>query len=201
MRYLILSVLTLLSAVVFLGACAAATPTPQALPRSAPQAAPTVASEATPIPGAGQSTYSDPFAYCAAVGTIDAPDARYDGPAMPDVIVEGMIELGIVTADAPPDFQKNAVWRCMDGQVWVCHFGANLPCQEKADTSQEPTQEMGDFCAANPKADTIPAAVTGRATVYEWKCAGGQPQVVRQVFQSDPQGYLADFWYELPAPQ
>lgn len=184
MRHLILSVLILLSAVVFLGACAA----------GAPEAA------ATPTPGAGQPTYSDPFAYCAAVGTVDAPDAQYDGPAMPDVVVQGMVRHGIVAADAPPDLQNNAVWRCMDGQVWVCHFGANLPCQEKADTSQVPTGEMQDFCKANPAADFIPAAVTGRATVYEWKCTDGQPQVVRQLFQSDPQGYVADFWYEL-APQ
>jgi hypothetical protein len=41
--------------------------------------------------------------------------------------------------------------------------------------------------------------VTGRATVYEWKCADGQPQVVKQLFHSDPQGYLAEFWYELAA--
>jgi hypothetical protein len=88
----------------------------------------------------------------------------------------------------------------MDGQVWVCHFGANLPCQEKADTSQVPTAEMQEFCSANPATEVIPAAVTGRATVYEWKCTDGQPAIVKQVFQSDPQGYLADFWYEL-APQ
>ena len=171
MRGLLLSIAVLLLAVAFLGACSA-----------------------------GRSTYSDPFAYCAAVGAIDAPDAQYDGPAMPDAIVQGMIQQGIVTADAPPDFQDNAVWRCMDGKVWVCHFGANLPCQEKADTSQQPTQEMQDFCQANPTADSIPAVVTGRATVYEWTCADGQPQAGRQLFQSDPQGYLADFWFEL-APQ
>jgi hypothetical protein len=174
-----LSVLGLLWVILFLGACAAGAP------------------QATPGPAGGQLAYNDPFAYCAAVGTVDAPDARYDGPAMPDVIVQGMVRQGIVTADAPPDFQKNAVWRCMDGQVWICHFGANLPCQEKADTSQVPSGAMRDFCQANPGAEVIPAAVTGRATVYEWRCADGQPQVVRQVFQRDPQGYLADFWVEL----
>ena len=146
----------------------------------------------------GQSTYSDPFAYCAAVGTVDAPDAQYVGVAMPDAIVQGMVQQGIVTADAPADFQKNAVWRCMDGRVRVCHFGANLPCQEKADTSQAPSAAMQEFCTANPESESIPAAVTGRATVYEWKCAAGKPQVVGQVFQVDPQGYLANFWYELP---
>lgn len=143
------------------------------------------------------TTYDDPFAYCAAVGTIDSPDARYTGPKMPDSIVQGMIAKGIVSVDAPPDFQENAVWRCMNGHVWACHFGANLPCQEKADTSQTPTSEMDDFCKANPGTDVIPAAVTGRATVYEWKCNSTKPEVARQAFQVDSQGYLANFWYEL----
>lgn len=152
---------------------------------------------ASPTATPEQSLYSDPFDYCAAVGTIDAADERYNGPAMPDSIIQGLIQQGIVSTDAPPEFQKNAVWRCMDGQVWACHFGANLPCQEKADTSQVPTSEMEDFCKTNPTAEIVPAAVTGRATVYEWKCAAGKPEMVRQVFQVDPQGYLADFWYEL----
>jgi hypothetical protein len=149
--------------------------------------------------GTGQTEYSDPFAYCAAVGTVDAPDARYSGDPMPESIIQGMIQQGIVSGDAPLDFVKNAVWRCMDGNVWVCHFGANLPCTEKADTSQVPTSAMEDFCKANSTADSIPAAVTGRATVYEWACNDGKPEVVKQVFHSDAQGFLAEFWYELPA--
>ena len=176
--------------VLFVGACSA--PASQSTPA---QSQPTAT-----IANPEQSLYSDPFAYCAAVGTVDAPDARYNGPEMPDSVIQGLIQQGVVSADAPPEFQKAAVWRCMNGQVWVCHFGANLPCQEKADVSQTPTPGMEDFCKTNPTADTIPAAVTGRATVYEWKCDAGKPEVVRQVFQVDPQGYLANFWYEL-APQ
>jgi len=145
------------------------------------------------------SVYDDPFAYCAAAGTVDAPDASYTGEAVPEAIVQAMVGQGIVTADAPAGFQKHAVWRCFEGQVWVCHFGANLPCQEKADTSQVPTAAMQEFCAANPESDTIPAAVTGRATVYDWKCASGKPQVGDQVFQPDPQGFIANIWYELAA--
>ena len=171
----------------FIGACSATASlgTPM-------QSQPTAA-----VANSEQSLYDDPFAYCATVGTIDTPNERYNGPKMPDSIVEGMIEQGIVSADAPLEFQQNAVWRCMNNSVWVCHFGANLPCLEKADMSQIPTSEMEDFCETNPTADSIPAAVTGRATVYEWKCNAGKPEVVRQVFQVDPQGYLADFWYEL----
>ncbi|MBN1138303.1 MAG: hypothetical protein JXM73_17070 [Anaerolineae bacterium] len=168
--------------VLFAAACSTTRPEP-------------TAANANPAP----SSYDDPFAYCAAVGTVDAPDARYNGPEMPDAIVAGLVAQGIVSADAPAEFIKSGVWRCMDSQVWVCHFGANLPCQEKADTSQEPTAEMTDFCVANPNAEVIPAAVTGRATVYEWKCAASKPEVVRQVFQADPQGFLADFWYQVAA--
>jgi hypothetical protein len=56
-----------------------------------------------------------------------------------------MVEQGIVSADAPPEFQQNAVWRCANSSVWVCHFGANLPCLEKADVSKAPTPAMEDF--------------------------------------------------------
>jgi putative hemolysin len=155
------------------------------------------AGECSPDTGAGPSSFDDPFAYCAAVGTIDTPDDRYDGPEMPDSIVQAMIRQDIVTGDAPPEFQRNAVWRCMDNSVWVCHFGANLPCEEKADTSQVPNSGMEDYCRENPSADVIPAFATGRATVYEWACRDGKAEVVRQVFDSDAQGYLVDFWYEL----
>jgi hypothetical protein len=182
------SIIGLFLVVVLLsGACSA--PTLQSAPM---QPQPTAA-----VTNSEQPLYNDPFAYCAAVGTVDAPDERYTGPEMPDSVVEGMIKEGIVSADAPREFQEHAVWRCMNNSVWVCHFGANLPCLEKADLSQAPTLEMEDFCKTNPVADNIPAAVTGRATIYEWKCNAGKPEVVRQVFQVDPQGYLANFWYQL----
>jgi len=188
MRHLTKSIVGLsLVVVLFIGACSA----------PASQSTPTQPQPTAAIANPEQSLYNDPFAYCAAVGTVDTPDARYNGPEMPDSVIQGLIQQVVVSADAPPEFQKAAVWRCMNGQVWVCHFGANLPCLEKADMSQVPTSEMEDFCKTNPTTDSIPAAVTGRATVYEWKCNAGKPEEVRQVFQVDPQGYLADFWYEL----
>ena len=146
---------------------------------------------------AGQETYSDPFAYCAAVGTVDAPDARYTGEAVPAAVVLGLVRQGLVAPDAPPQIQSNAVWRCVNGEVWACHFGANLPCQEKADISQMPTTEMTDFCKANLNADFIPAAVTGRSTVFEWRCDNGKPAVAKQVFTPDEEGFLQEFWYRL----
>jgi uncharacterized protein len=155
--------------------------------------------QCTPEASGEQSLYSDPFAYCTAVGTIDTPNEQYSGPTLPDSIVQSMIQQGLVSADAPPEIQRNAVWRCMGGSVWVCHFGANLPCLEKADTSQVPTPSVEDFCRTNPTAASVPAAVTGRATVYEWACKDGKPEVVRQLFTVDPQGFLSEFWHELTA--
>jgi len=172
----------------------APTTTPLPIPTHGP--AEQIANPDTEV-GPPSTSNSDPFVYCAAVGTIDTPDERYNGAKMPEPIVQGMILQGIVSADAPLEFQQNAVWRCMNHGVWVCHFGANLPCQEKADTAQVPTSEMEDYCKANPTAEFIPAAVTGRATVYEWACKDGKPEAVKQLFKSDAQGYLADFWYEL----
>lgn len=39
---------------------------------------------------AAKTTYTNPFAYCAAVGNIDVPDARYTGEKVPMVIARGL---------------------------------------------------------------------------------------------------------------
>jgi hypothetical protein len=142
----------------------------------------------------------DPFEYCAAVGTIDEPDADYQGPKLPESVIQAMIRQGILPRQGPAAFQHNAVWRCMGGKVWACTFGANLPCLEKADQSQIPTRAMDEFCAAHRWEQAIPAAVTGRATVYAWRCTEGRPQIGRRLFRSDPRGFLSAFWYELAPP-
>jgi len=43
----------------------------------------------------------------------------------------------------------------------------------------------------------IPAAVTGRATVFEWKCVDGKATVAKQVLKVDAQGFIGDFWFDL----
>jgi predicted secreted protein len=94
---------------------------------------------------------------------------------------------------------NSSFWRCMNGKVYACTVGANLPCQEKADTNKTPSAALNDFCKTNPSASVIPAVVTGRATVYEWKCVAGKPEIVKQLFNPDARGFLADFWYEIAA--
>jgi putative hemolysin len=155
----------------------------------------------TPATGGGRQTYSDPFAYCAAVGTVDLPDERWAGPSLPDVVIQGLIQQGVVAPDAPLEFQQHAVWRCMDGVLVACHFGANLPCLERADTSRTPTVVAAEFCAANPAAEAIPAFVTGRATVYGWGCAEGKPVVLEEIFHADGRGFLAELWHRVTRPE
>ena len=68
---------------------------------------------------AGSQSYTDPFAYCAEAGTIDVPDARYTGPALPDVIVQGYLKANSLDLSLAADenFTKMTSWRCMNSRV------------------------------------------------------------------------------------
>jgi hypothetical protein len=177
-------------------ACGSAASAQNSVPPSS-TAMPASAS-ATPINAL--ATYTDPFAYCSAVGTIDTPDSRYTGVAMPDTLIQGYLKAaGLQNNGEPMDLLRTTTsWRCMDKAVYVCNIGANLPCDSKADTNKNPTQAMLDFCKANPDADSIPMSVTGHATIYSWGCAKDTPRLLSQVSQVDAAGYITDIWYQLP---
>ena len=146
----------------------------------------------------GSSAFTDPVAYCECAGTIDAPDARYKGEKIPAAMM-GKIRKTMDLAPDVPDYYitLSTFWRCMDKKVYICMTGANLPCQEKADTGRSPSEPMKEFCRDNPDSDFIPATVTGRSTVYDWKCSGSQPAISKQVSFPDKKGFLSDIWYEL----
>lgn len=143
----------------------------------------------------------DPFVYCAAVGAIDVPDERFTGAEVPDVIAEGVRAAYGAENIGLEVYRRGTFWRCMDGNVYACNVGANVPCQSKADESREPTQPMIDFCAENAGLDYIPAVVTGRTTIYEWGCDNATPVIADQVTEVDSQGYPQSFWQELTPPE
>jgi len=147
------------------------------------------------LPGSG---YPEPFGYCAALGTIEYQDARYLGPKTPDSITAGLAAALKLPATPAPFLQGSVYWRCMGGDVYACAVGANIPCWDKANTSTEPTPEMQTFCKDQPNADAIPASVTGRETIYAWSCKDGAPAVGQRVHQVDADGYIVDYWYEIP---
>ncbi len=152
-------------------------------------------------PGAKPSaaaSFADPFAYCSAVGAVDTLDARYTGPKTPDAVVRGLMKaMKVGTGTPTAEFTRLTKWRCMGSKVYACSVGANIPCDEKADTNRTPTAAMNDFCKTNPASTAIPAVVTGRGTVYEWKCVSGKPAIAKELTKPDARGFLAMFWYEI----
>jgi hypothetical protein len=144
-------------------------------------------------------TFVDPFAYCGAVGTVDAPDARYTCEAIPDAVIDGFKKAAGLegSTESMEQFKKSTIWRCMDGKVLACNFGANLPCDSKANTDQTSTQAMQDFCKESPDSEFIPMSVTGHNTIYSWHCVDGSPKLLDQIVSVDAAGYLANIWYAM----
>jgi hypothetical protein len=143
-----------------------------------------------------QQSFSDPFAYCAAVGQIDTPDARYTGPNMSDTFFKAYLRAARLdpNGDYPDSFKQMTIWRCMNGKVYACNFGANIPCDSKANTDKTPTQEMKSFCQSNREADFIPMSVTGHNVIYSWHCVKGAPEILEQIDTVDAAGYQSSFW-------
>jgi len=139
------------------------------------------------VPALAQ-TFSDPVPYCKAVGTIDKPDARYNGPKLPEWMAEKL--------NMKPDQGKLMEWRCANGSVLACQYGANIPCGSKAITSQKPTQPVIDYCLQNPDSQFVPMVVTGHETTVSWACHGPRPMVIHSA-EVDSQGYQKDFWHKV----
>ena len=130
-------------------------------------------------------SFTDPVPYCQAVGTIDSPDARYTGPKLPDWMAAKL--------RLEPSQPKFVEWRCAQGAVLACLYGANIPCNAKADTSREPTAGIIQYCQENPGSDFVPMFVTGHETVVSWACQGPDP-VVTKVEAVDAEGYAKAYW-------
>jgi len=141
------------------------------------------------------ATYDDPAAYCAAVGTIDKPDARYTGEAVPEWIARALMGATNAPADSSAAFFKHATWRCDRGRVLACSYGANIPCEAKADIGRAPGPGAKEFCRENPGADAVPAVATGHATIFAWRCNGKRPAIARQVLKVDRRGFPTEFWH------
>ena len=154
-----------------------------------------------PPPSADQAvaapkTYSDPFVYCAAIGQIDAPDARFVGAKMTDALFKDYLKAAGLDVDGsyPMAFQLNTLWRCMDHRVYACNYGANIPCDSKADSNRTPTQATIDYCAQFPDSSIIPMSVTGHAGIYSWHCIRNVPEILGQIDTVDAAGYPSRFW-------
>jgi hypothetical protein len=149
----------------------------------------------------GSGEPPEPWRTCRAVSNLDATESLPLEPHVPAVLRERVRQAFDLPYDLPAEqLEPWTVWRCMDGQVWACVVGANLPCGEKADTGRTATDAMRDFCLDPPDGETVPAVVTGRATVYTWGCRDGRPEVVGQWSEPDARGFHRDLWRQIDAP-
>lgn len=151
----------------------------------------------TPILMLAPESFSDAFAYCQAVRNADAADTRYTGPALPDGILQGFLNAIDAGPEARADehFTSMTRWRCMDGQVYACNFGANLPCESQADTNKEPNAGEQQWCKENPTSDFIPMAYSGHATIYNWRCENGKAVAGEEIMHADERGFIKEIWY------
>ena len=152
---------------------------------------------------ASPSAFTDPVPYCQAVTTIDAPDAKYKGPAVPDWMVSALYTPQEIAAQkgSGSDPRRSIVWRCMVGSVFGC-VQANSPICGKANQDKTPTKAMRDFCAGQPNAEVIPLSVIGHENpmIYDWTCKGKEPAITRQIFKVDAQGFPSELWDKIVPP-
>lgn len=102
-------------------------------------------------------------------------------------------------AKTPPEdamLQAQAKFRCMNGKVYVCFIGANLPCG-KLNTSRENAGAEA-FCRTEPEADFVPMAATGHDSIYTYRCHGGKAEVLRATYELDVRGFAKSLWMALP---
>ena len=140
-------------------------------------------------------SFTDPQAYCRAVGTIDAPDQRFTGTGVPDWIRAAFFtpeQIAAIKAGRQPDY--GVAWRCLGGEVLACQ-NAQTPSCMKPDTDRTPTPAMRDFCRRDVNAPVIPRVVTGTARMlaYDWVCRGPEPAIAKET-PLDAQGFVAADW-------
>ncbi len=138
---------------------------------------------------------ADPFGYCARIGTIDTP-AGGASPVPPSL--EPRVRAALhLAADAP--FKPSMFyWRCMQGAVYVCDTGANIPCETKANRAHH-NAGAEEFCRTHTDLASVPAFATGHATVYAWSCVAGHAVRGKVLAPLDRRGYRSDFWHRIDA--
>jgi hypothetical protein len=85
--------------------------------------------------------------------------------------------------------------RCMNGRLYACFVGANLPCGKMNSARNNPGAD--EFCRTNANADVVPAFATGHDTIYSYRCQSGRPLITGRTFALDPRGFATQFWTPL----
>jgi len=144
------------------------------------------------------ATYLDPVAYCAAVDTIDHPDPRYIGPAVPEWIEFSLgkrMKMQVATSESA---LSPVAWRCAGGAIMACSIGLGMPCEQKPSMSRVPARAAIEFCRAFPDIDRPLPNLGSGLSAYQWVCRHGWPQLIGFQPDLDGAGYLDRYWFEIP---
>jgi hypothetical protein len=137
----------------------------------------------------GPASPQAPVEYCASVKTDDQVRP------IPAALAPQALQLFYLRRVDPKQARRSTVYRCMDGAVWLCNYGANLVCA-KADVSRaSPGAER--WCRENPGSDVVAMAATGHATIYSWECVGDKARIKSGAVSLDRRGFIADQWKRL----
>ena len=147
---------------------------------------PSVPTAETPVPSAttvSAAAFTDPFAYCGAVGTIDHVDGRYGGAMVTPAILRAL--------SLPQSATRDRVhWRCVDGAVLACASYVGPVC----DMAPSPA-EMQEYCA---RYTTAPQLLAPGGT---WSCLGGKPRLPPDAeWTMDARGFRSDSWVSVSPP-
>ncbi|MBN9309303.1 hypothetical protein [Devosia sp.] len=127
--------------------------------------------------------YTDPFAYCRAVRTVDYVDDRYRGP----MVLPPMTRALALPENAARD---RVHWRCVNGVVLACASYVGPVCDMAPSA-----EEMQAYCARYRAAPQLMAP--GGA----WSCVDGRPQLPGNTEWSvDARGFRAESWVVVPPP-
>ena len=133
---------------------------------------------------AQQALAQSPASLCAGKGTVDRTTP------IPASLVQAAS--GLFSIQDQDFVKKSTVYRCVNDQVWLCNYGANLVC-DKADTSRN-NKGAAQWCRDNPGSSDIPMAATGHGTIYSCACVGRKARITGTPQKVDARGYIADNW-------
>lgn len=143
-------------------------------------------------------TFTDPFGYCAAIGTADAPDDLWSGVRVPAPIIDPV--RANYGAAAKVD-ETNVLWRCMAGRVMRCFSWGTHYCGIQDESTNAPPRVV-EYCRRQPDTDNAGGRATmGYATVYWWACRGGAPVISYRRITTDERGFDVNEWVQVTPPE
>ena len=138
---------------------------------------------------ANKAAAQDPVRFCREKGTDDTLRP------IPQSLVSAAKQLFGLSNMPEQQIRRSTVFRCADGRVLLCNYGANLPCG-KADADRHP-RGVAAWCRQNPHADFVPNYARPWGSIYDWRCVGGVAEIASQAEEIDPRGFVARYWKPL----